>query len=403
MQKRIDLVSSSVSGGSHVCLVAHDAGGARALMPVVEELRKREVLVHPLLTGPAVRVWEDNFPGFAFLDLCDETRQEDLESLMTDFQVGVLISASGLYNQIEHRARLAARKLGLPVVALMDSWFNYKERFQRTCGGNVQESRPDQICVIDTLTRDAMLEVGFSPKKILLTGHPGLERGVQQCAVISNEERLQLRKNIGITGEGLVITFFSDPFFIGPNRQYYSGPGAIMNKEGKGFFGYTVEDVLPIVLKELDRALHAESQNAELIVRPHPSEHPEVLREIIDANPVSRLRVRLESGGSAVDWIRLSNAVMGMMTIALLEAALAGKPSISVEFNLESSGEADPCMSNTLGYTFGVFNPLTFRHACEMLARQDWQSLRPTPRHYLPVEGAAARVADVLHETLRSH
>ncbi len=377
-----------------LAVVAHDAGGARALLPVAVELQRRGWALTLLLAGPAVKVFAEALPVTA---VADAAPLEFITGKLQRRHVLAVLSASGLYNQLEHTTRLAAQLLKLPVVAVQDAWFNHRERFER----DGLASRPDVVCVMDALSLAELERAGFSPSQLVLTGHPGLEQTVQQCRAATSEQVGNLRRAFGLPVDGLVFTFFSDPFFTGPAGAYYSGPGAIMRPDGQGLYGYTVRDVLPAVLGELERALQEVNGAAELIVRPHPSECGEVVEEVVSHHRAERLRARVESQGTTVEWIQMSDALLGMMTIALLQGALAGKPAVSVELGLPASGQEDPCMANTLGYTRAAFGSLMLRELCRCLAQRDWPALRHAPRHELPLDGATKRVADCLLRTAR--
>lgn len=362
-----------------IALVANDAGGARAVLPVARELLRRGHRVVAIVAGPAVHIFGDG-PG-KVLEVPDDTPVEVLAISLRAEKVDVLLSASGLYNQVEHTTRRAARAVGVPIVALLDSWFNYRERFER----GTETSHPDKICVIDDLTRDGMIGAGFDQSMVFLTGHPDLELSARQSA----------RDARASTGD-LAITFFSDPFYMGPGYQYYSGPGAIMNPDGSPTFGYTTREILPAVLDALEAALEAENTAADMAVRPHPYEDSELVREVLKEAHPRRVHTRLVTAGTAMDCIEASDVVVGMMTIALLHAAMRGKPALSVEIGLRESGQEDPCVSNQLGYTHGIFDRAALDAACRLVARRDWSALMPRPRSFLPLEGAAARVADLV-------
>jgi hypothetical protein len=198
-----------------------------------------------------------------------------------------------------------------------------------------------------------------------------------------------------------LVLFLSDPFFNGPSGEFYSGPGALMHPDGRPVFGYTVREVLPAVIEELDIAFGEAAVAGELVVRAHPSEHPGPLKSILRLTRQTHLRARLGAPGPLAPWIRGADVVVGMMTIALLHAALAGRPALSVQPGLLSSGEPDPCVSNELGYTRGIFDRAALRRACQQIARQEWAALKSNVTSPLPLDGAAARVADVLSAVAR--
>ncbi len=382
-------------------LAAHDAGSARVLFPVADELKRRGVDSLAIIAGPAEKIWREEASHLPGRVVPDEIPVDVLCQHLTDWGANALLSGSGGYTQLEHHARLAARQLGLPVTAVFDSWLHYAERFQREENGAIVESRPDRICAIDEWTREGAIAAGLDPASIFVTGHPDLEKTARHCRVSSEDERRELRKSLGVEGDGLLVVFFSDPFYVGPDLEYYSGPGALMYPDGRSLYGYTVREILPVVLQELEAAMVAADTSCDLIVRPHPWEHDGALRAILDDADLRRVRVRLTREAPVAQWIQCADALMGMMTIALLHAALAGKPSVSVEIGLRESGQEDPCVSNILGYTRGVFDLESLRVVCGSIARREWAELKTTPKYILPLEGAAARVADVLLGSVR--
>ncbi len=379
-----------------IALAAHDAGSARALFPVADELRRRGISSTAIVAGPAEKIWREEAPGLTAVTVPDDVSVETLCQHLVTSRADALLSGSGGYTRSEHSARLAARRLGLPVTAVFDSWLHYAERFEREEDGVMTESRPDRLCAIDEWTREGAIAVGFDPASVFVTGHPDLEKTARDCRGGSEAGRRDLRRAAEVSEDGLLIMFFSDPFYVGPDLEYYSGPGALMHPDGRPIYGYTVREILPAVLKELDGAMLAEDTSCDFVVRPHPWEHDGALKTIIDGTRLERVRVRLSKESSVTKWIQCADALMGMMTIALLHAALGGKPSISVELGLRESGQEDPCVSNILGYTRGVFDEATLRSVCRSIARREWSALKTEPKYLLPLEGAAIRVADVL-------
>ncbi len=375
-----------------VLAVGHDAGGCRALRPVVDELRRCGHSVDIVAAGPAIPIWHQEAEGPAAREVDDGIALADARRHLRQARAEVLFSASGLYNQIEHTFRLAARAERLPTVALLDSWLNYGERFERRLAGATVQSWPDVVCVIDALTRDGMLAAGFRPEQLVLTGPPNLEASVRLSRAVSSGERAAWRAEQGLAEEDGVLVFFSDPFYTGPNGQHFKGPGALMGPNGKSLFGYTAVEVLEAVAAELAAACAASGRRWKLIVKPHPAEYPPCLHRVVDGAARAGLDIAICEGGSAARLIAMADAVAGMMTIALLEAALADRPALSVQIGLAESGQEDPCSSNRLGYTVPILSREALRVALRILCAGNHAALRPTPPVPLPVEGATTRV-----------
>ena len=88
------------------------------------------------LAGPALSQFRARL---GTIDLTTQTLHEALHG------TSVLISGTGWASDLEHRARLLARELSIPSVAVLDHWVNYRTRFQH----EGLEILPDQLWVAD--------------------------------------------------------------------------------------------------------------------------------------------------------------------------------------------------------------------------------------------------------------
>jgi hypothetical protein len=314
--------------------------------------------------------------------------------LLEERRIDTLLSASGLYNTIEHTVRVAAQRRGLHSVAVLDSWLNYAERFQRILDRGLEECRPDRICVMDELSHQGMLSAGFKPDQLIITGPPNLEATVNFCRSISPDQRNKRRMEQGFLPDDFVMTFFSDPFYVGPDGETITGSGALIGPDGKSLFGYTSPGILEAVLEELVIACEAAGKSCKLIVKPHPMEYGECLKPIVDGKGRNQwIDARICTDGNAAKWIVLSDAVIGMMSIALLEAALAGESALSVEIGLSESKAEEPCIGNLLGYTFAIYSRAALHQAMNDLCTGKLDRVTASRKSALQVQGAAHTAA----------
>jgi hypothetical protein len=160
--------------------------------------------------------------------------------------------------------------------------------------------------------------------------------------------------------------------------------------------GYTATSILDAVLSELATACERSGRRCQLIVKPHPAEHWDALRTVIERHRSPAVESFIRSDGAAARWISVADVLVGMMTIALLEAALAGKPALSVQIGLLESGAEDPCVANALGYTHPIFDRGALRRVMRQLCERGLDGLVVRPREPLPIAGATERVATTL-------
>jgi hypothetical protein len=188
------------------------------------------------------------------------------------------------------------------------------------------------------------------------------------------------------------LVFFSDPFYLKPDGRPFSGVGGLTDDNGRSLFGYVSTETLDALLNEAHTVFSNAKRPLHVLVKPHPLEDPRPLKSII--NKHTALKVTLVEDENALFWIVVADAILGMMSIALLEGALAGKPSISVEFNFPASGAEEPCRSNLMGYTQPIYERSGLRPVLDALCNGTYTRTIPPANKRLPIVGAASRIAD---------
>lgn len=113
-------------------VVAHDAGAANL---IIAWLKAWGWPVRACVQGPALKLWEQAFPGQPVLSTPGEA-MDGCTSLLT---------GTGWASRLEHDARREGRSQGLRVAAVIDHWVNYPPRFERA-GDTVW---PDELWVAD--------------------------------------------------------------------------------------------------------------------------------------------------------------------------------------------------------------------------------------------------------------
>jgi hypothetical protein len=368
-------------------------------LPVVRKLERQGNTVLTVVAGPSISLFSSELGRSAAIARPDSLGVDEAVRMLEEFRAEVLLSAAGAYNSIEHTFRLAARKAGISIVAVLDYWYEYAARFQRTADGTITTSRPDVVCALDKLSFEGLTEeAGFRPDQVVISGPPNLEATVDSLRNVTQEEASSWKKKYGVRPDELTVVFFSDPFYVGPDGEYVVNEGTAFDKDGQSLFGYTPEVILGTVLGRIQGTADMLERPTNVLVKPHPREERERLRPLVDGVHGPWLRSSMVANGSAHELIAVADIVMGMGSVALLEAALAGKTAISAEIGLRAMEAYDPCVGNVLGYTIPVFDEITLEQVIRRIF--DGPSGRPAsvPRQPLPIDGAAARVARVVEK-----
>ncbi|MBT3358871.1 MAG: hypothetical protein HN403_04500 [Rhodospirillales bacterium] len=277
-----------MSGQSRVLFAAHDPGGARFLSPVIPMVLARGLEVMLAATGPAADIWRS---------LGDVTG--DTKTALAEFAPHLVVTGTG-FGDFERAIWLAVRNRAVPSVAVIDAWTNLRRRFSGESGVEVL---PDALCVPDQIMADEIAAGGWCTSRVHVTGHPHLQETVQR---LKNQRIGHLRS------EPPIVAFFSEP--------------VIQDHGGASVVGYDQFGVMDAVVGALG-SLGA----ARLIVQPHPREHRENWARWLEDKPEDAKR-RISIGEWRTDeLLNRCDAVVGMTSMVLAEAALSGIASLSLQ------------------------------------------------------------------------
>ena len=124
--------SSVIDESKKFAVVCNDAGGANL---IIAWLKKRNLNVRPLVTGPARRLWKAAYPNSIIFNSLEEALDG------TNF----LIAGTGWASDLEFQAIKYAKLRNIYSIAVLDHWVNYQDRFVR-CNITIY---PNEIWVTD--------------------------------------------------------------------------------------------------------------------------------------------------------------------------------------------------------------------------------------------------------------
>ena len=120
--------------GTRIVAVAGDPGGAAAIAPVIEALRRAGRLVIALAYRQAAQVWKGQ--GLAFDDVPETTDVKEARRILRSSPTAGLLTATSVNGvDLEKHFIAAARHDRVPSVAVLDFWSSYR-RASRTTPAN---------------------------------------------------------------------------------------------------------------------------------------------------------------------------------------------------------------------------------------------------------------------------
>ena len=119
-----------------VAVVCHDAGATNHIVAWLRDTDRPRFI--PCLDGPALALWQAAWGPTPSIPLAQALA--GARSVLT---------GTGWASDLEHTARRLARQQGIPSIAVIDHWTNYRERFVRAG----EEILPDAIWVSDAYAK----------------------------------------------------------------------------------------------------------------------------------------------------------------------------------------------------------------------------------------------------------
>ena len=258
-----------------VAVVCHDAGAANIIL--AEMRAAPEVKYLPVMQGPAAKLWVDKG--------CNTSALLTLNDAL--FSARSVVSGTSWASDVEHQARLRAKPLRLPSIAVIDHWVNYPARFERE--GIV--ALPDELWVTDRYAFN-LASMSFSNLPIQLLPNRYLEGEVQKIAPLS-----------AATADKVL-------YVLEPLR--FNWPGCTQAGEFEAL-DYFVSNLGKI----------AAQKTLQIHLRPHPSDAADKYTDWIAANVEHN--ISLDTSPSLSEAISRVEWVAGCETAAMVVALAAGR------------------------------------------------------------------------------
>lgn len=320
-----------------VLAAAGDPGGAAALLPVLRVLASdTSVRLSLVATGPACA----QFAGAGLAATVSEGPwpvQLDLARALVAKQApDAVLTATSLEPGIELALLRTARACGIPCMAVLDSWTNYRARLLAPDEHELAAATlPDVITVTDDFAAEELRAVGVPSALLRVVGQPAFDETVGWArSAAARTRRDEVRAALGVRAGESLVTFFSQPI-----AEMYGPPTA------PAYRGYDEADAVDALL----RVRMPKDLPIRVAIKPHPKEPPtkfdgSVAKAAVPAQVVTSYGVD--------ELIAASDVVVGMTSVTQVQALLAGRPVLSLQPHLRVED------AQVLG-RMGVLEPVT--------------------------------------------
>ena len=278
---------------------ATDPGGARNLAPVAEGL-KDGFNIHVLCSAQTFGIFSEM--GIS-ADITDIANVDAARSVIRDMGVTALVVGTSAADRPEAMLTQAAIVTGVPSVAILDEWYYYAARFTDHAGTFTH--LPNVICCQDELAQAEAIAEGLPPEHLKITGSPAL---AETFARLHKTRHMQAPRP-----ESHV------PTVIFVSEQIAKAFGDAPGDKGfvSSFIGYTEKSVR----KDIANMLNDIGVPCRVLEKLHPNETGTVTPPTHDAHIEWTM---MAHDASLSDAMQDADTVIGMRSIALLEAAMRG-------------------------------------------------------------------------------
>ncbi len=352
-----------------VLVYAQDAGGARAILPVVKSLVRPEkyrlcVIVHLF----AIEVFKAHDIEVVPLETLVNQVPLSIEGacdLLSRLSPDVIFctTSNNNYDPSNGYIIMAARQLGLKSFALMDDWRGWHRIHDEDKNFSYL---PDVLGVIDARSRDQGIAEGVSSSRMVVVGSPHLE----MLLLSKRDSEVNFRRENNLGKEDFICSLFTQPVFTGLGRAQIVEPFL------KGERLPIIEEALRLCEEKIRKAGH----EAIFFLRLHPRE-----REVwgTAASPFPNLKI--DSGPSALDVVFSSNLILGFDSMILYEAICCGRPTISLR--LDSLSDVLGASANLPGTLCEVCSFEGFSGLLDKwFVKGEWEKICRAPFDGLPMD-----------------
>jgi len=359
-----------------VLVCATDAGGGRNISPVIEALARRGCSVTAVISPTVRRLCPEIGGAGTEVCLMDAGEVQAVRRLAQKVRPAAIVCGTTRHFSFERELVRWGQEAGIRSVVVLDEWYRFRERFEDAQGHLT--CLPTAVAVPDALAfRDAVAE-GLPAERCHITGSPNL-MALTDLAMRFQESPPARPAMLG-EADRPVVTFLSETHV----RDYGSGPGEAGSLGT--YLGYTERSVRDEVVEALARLVRP----VLLVEKPHPADE----RTPTPMKPTKHIEWRYAATIDLWPLLWHSDLVVGMRSMALLEACLLGCRAISYQPGLLGP---DMCTAVRLGLT----HRLDTQRELEAWLRLEWpRPDRPTrPRmirhHAFASRAAADRVVDL--------
>lgn len=295
-------------------IAIRQAGSAAAFAPLVRRLRavRPERPIEVFCYGPARATWERTGLAYQPVDSFDDAGPL-LDAIAAP---AFVLTGTSLAVADDARWWAWAKSRRCRSFAFVDQWVNYWQRFALSAeGGPHFDCMPDRIAVVDDVAAARIAAYGCPVDRVVVAGSPAFDQLLEIDA-----RRVQgLRERFTDHGRAALIVFACEP--ATPPQT---------SADIKRRFGFCEEEAIGLLAAAAADTAARLSRQLHVVFKPHPIQIAQGTRPTVRSHD-ERFVTFSCFEGDRLELVAAADVVVGMRSMLLYEAALAGRPVVSVQ------------------------------------------------------------------------
>lgn len=317
-----------------VMLFSRDPGGANTVAPLYTKLIDKGYDVKLFGKDAALKKYiQYGLSGINITDKVKVSSVEEIEKFLIEESPDFLITGTSADDYTEKYLWKACEKIGIKNFAILDQWVNYGVRFSKFSIDELNEYEkskeheylPYKILVMDEYAKEQMILTGIEDIKLLVSGQPYFDYLIDIQENFNEKNIIDFKNNMGTDGGDVVITFASEPISMTYKETDIS----------EHYWGYTERTIFKQFIKVLNNIAENNKIKIKLIIRLHPKEDENNYKDILDSISSKYISITVDKKLNGFELICASDLICGMSSMFLIEAAIIGKPIMSMQMGLK--------------------------------------------------------------------
>ena len=293
---------------------ARDIGAGQVLAPVLANLVEVGTKVSAFLAHPANEIFDQR--GLPYQPVGSHLSLAELhklaERIINDRHPDLVLVGTCLGPSLDKELTVSARQFGIPTVGVLDHWWHLWQRFVNLNGGPRWQYLPDRLAVMDEIARDRLLSQGCPPERLVIAGQPYLEEvaaaGPRMCGA-------GMRRALQVTEDVRLVVFALESRGNDRTRRKWQWEHPTAEE---------MRRAVAMIRSALRWVARKHGLSVVLILKEHPAEAADWLGVDLDEG----LRTILLAKCDPRSLMAAADAVAGMTSMFIFEAAAMGKPTL---------------------------------------------------------------------------